>query len=163
MTIDPETGEVTDDAPTRRKRTPEERAEAERVRDERATQRRADLAMLRAVDPACEIDSDPPVVWKVPARMGGEPTGILLDVPRVSGRGNPGSRLLLVARSYDGCGPAGGEEHDYVSAFAVFRDGGGHARRMVGVAIHRAELREVAAALASYADRLDAGEAAKSA
>lgn len=154
-TIDPETGEVKDDVPTRRKRTPEEHAEAERVREERAAQRRTDLAMLRAVDPACEIESDPPVVWRVPVRMGGEPSGVLLDVPRASGRGLPGSRLLLVARSYDGCGPAGGEEHDYVSAFAVFRDGGGHARRMVGVAIHRAELRDVAAALVSYADHLD--------
>ena len=155
-TIDPDTGEVNDDVPTRRKRTPEEHAEAERIRDERAAQRRADLAMLRAVDPACETESDAPIVWRLPVRMGGEPSSVLLDVPRVSGRGMPGSRLLIAARSYDGAGPNGGQEHDYVSAFVVFRDGGGHARRTIGVAIHRAELRDVAAALVAHADRLDA-------
>ncbi len=159
-TIAPEAGAVSDDATTRRRmRTPEERAEAERVREERRAQRRADLAILRIVDPGCETEADPPVTWRAPAKMGGEPNGILLEVARSSGRGLPGSRLVLAARSYDGAGPNGGAAHDYVTAFAVFRDGGGHLRRTTGVAIRRAELRDVAATLAAYADHLDAVEA----
>jgi hypothetical protein len=105
--------------------TDEERQERDRVITERAELRRQELATLRALDPACETEDDPPVVWRAPARIGGEPGGVLLDVPRVSGRGKPGSRLVLAARSYDGAGPNGGIAHDYVTAFAVFRDGAG--------------------------------------
>lgn len=148
-----------DVATTRRTRTPEERAEAERVREERRAQRQADLAVLRMVDPACETEADPPVTWRAPAKIGGAPNGVLLDVARSSGRGLPGSRLVLAARSYDGAGPNGGAAQEYVTAFAVFRDGGGHLRRSIGVAIRRAELRDVAATLAAYADHLDALEA----
>ena len=156
-TIDAETGEVMD-APSRRSRrflTDVERAERDRVLAERAELRREEVAALRAVDPACETEDDPPVVWRKPARMGGEPTALLLDLPRVSGRGLPGSRLVLAARSYDGAGPNGGEAHEYATAFVRFRDGAGCQRRTIGVAIRRPELREVARSLSEYADALD--------
>jgi hypothetical protein len=156
---DSETGEVREqrDPPRRAsnarpKRTTEEEAEAARVREERAALRRREIADLRAIDPACETEDDPPVVWRVPRRIGGEPNGVLLDLSRLSGRGLPGPRLMLAARSYDGAGPNGGEPHDYVTAFVTFHDGAGYRRRSVGVAIHGTELRAVAAALAKYAD-----------
>jgi hypothetical protein len=132
-----------------------------RLLAERAELRRVEVAALRAIDPACETQDDPPVVWRALVRMGGEPSGVLLDLPRASGRGKPGSRLVLAARSYDGAGPNGGEAHDYVTAFVRFRDGAGYERRTIGVAIHRAELRQVAAMLVSHADALDAGDAAE--
>jgi hypothetical protein len=158
---DPETGEVHDDAPRPRRRPPTEaeRAERDRFVAERAQLRRAEVDALRAIDPACETDDDPPVVWRVPARMGGQPRGVLLDVPRLSGRGKAGSRLVLAARSYDGAGPNGGEARDYVSAFVIHRDSGGYERRSVGVAIRREELREVARTLLEYATALDRHDA----
>jgi hypothetical protein len=165
-THDPDTGEVYDDAAPRRQRrglTDAERAERDRVLAERTELRRQEMAAIRAIDPACEADDDPPVVWRAPARIGGEPAGVLLDVPRLSGRAKPGSRLVLAERHYDGAGPNGGEPHDYASAFVIYRDGQGNARRTVGVAIHRSELRPVAAALLAYADELDALDAARGA
>lgn len=153
---DDDTGEVVDDVPRRaRVLTAVERAERDRVRTERRELRRAEVAALRAIDPACETEDDPPVVWRKPARMGGEPSGVLLDLARVSGRGLPGSRLVLAARTYDGAGPNGGDARDYVSAFVRFRDGAGYERRTVGVAVRREELRQVAATLVGYADELD--------
>jgi hypothetical protein len=92
--------------------------------------------------------------------MGGVPTGKLLDLPRASGRGKPGSRLVIAALSYDGAGPNGGEAHDYVTVFVTFRDGAGYERRTLGVAIRSEELRDVANALLHYAD--DAGPKAPS-
>lgn len=159
--FDPTTGEVLRPggrpAPVA---TCDEDAEAKNVREERAELRRAEVEAIRAIDPACETEDDPPVVWRRPTRMGGAPSGVLLDLPRVSGRALPGSRLLLAARSYDGAGPNGGEARDYVTAFVVFRAGSGYPRRSVGVALRRAELREVARALTRYADILDARDAA---
>jgi hypothetical protein len=162
---DPETGEVHERPFTprrgsfgRRVYTSEEQADAKRVREERAELRRQEVAALCAIDPACETEDDPPVVWRKPNRIA-EPTGLLLDLPRLSGRGLPGSRLVLAPRYYDGAGPNGGEAHHYVTAFPVFRDTTGHLRRFVGAAIHRSELRAVASALVSYADSLDALDA----
>jgi hypothetical protein len=152
---DPDTGEVVEDEPSRRRRTPEEVAEAKRIREERAELRRQEVEALCAIDPACEVEGDPPVAWRVPRRMGGEPSGVLLELPRLSGRALPGSRLVLAARSYDGCGPNGGAAHDHVTAFVRFRDGRGYERRSIGVAFHASELREVARALLEYASELD--------
>ena len=130
--------------------------EAARVRAERAERRQKEIAMIAAVDPACEVESDPPVVWKVPAVMGGDPGGIILDLPRESGSGLPGSRLMLGRRYFDGAGPRGGQPRETVTAFVVFRDASGHLRRTVGVALHESELRAVAAALNKCADELEA-------
>jgi hypothetical protein len=158
---DPETGEVCEPsgrprgALGRRKRTPAEETEAARVLAERAELRRQEVAALRALCPACETEDDPPVVWRKPNRMA-EPTGLLLDLPRLSGRGLPGSRLIIAPRFYDGAGPNGGEAHHYASVYAAFRDHRGYLRRFVGTAIHRSELRPVAATLVKYADALDA-------
>jgi len=153
---DPDTGEVVEDEHSRRRRTPEEVAEAKRIREERAAYRRQEVAALRAIDPACEVEGDPPVAWRAPVRMGGEPNGVLLDLPRLSGRGLPGSRLVLAARTYDGCGPNGGEAHDHVTAFVRFPDGRGYERRSIGVAFHASELRAVARVLLLEASRLGA-------
>jgi hypothetical protein len=101
------------------------------------------------------------IVWRPPPRIGGEPNGVLLDLPRVSGRGKPGSRFILAERRYDGAGPNGGEAHDYLTAFVAFRDGSGYQRRTVGVAIHRAEGRAHVAAVTRWLDELDARDAAK--
>ena len=165
--VDPKTGEVheSDERPRRRWRvlTDEQRAERDQVRAERAELRRAELATLRAIDPACDTEDDPPVVWRAPKRMGGEPNGVLLDAPRLSGRGRPGSRLVLAAREYDGAGPNGGNARRYVTAFIRYRDGAAYERRSIGVAFHRSELRDVAEALlreAARIDNLDAREAA---
>lgn len=140
----------------RPRRSPEEQAEAARVRAERAAAKRQELATIRAIDPACETPDDPPVVWRTPRRIGAEPKGVLLDMPRLSGRGLPGSRLVVGARDYDGAGPNGGEPHSYVTLFTAFQDAAGYLRRTTGVALRRAELRDVAAALSRYADDLDA-------
>ena len=83
----------------------------------------------------------------------------MLDFPRVSGRALPGSRLVLAARHYDGCGVNGGAAHDYANLFVVFLDKQGFKRRTVGVALHRAELRQIAAAIVEHADALDAAVA----
>jgi hypothetical protein len=81
---------------------------------------------------------------------------VLLYVPRASGRALAGSRLVLAARVYDGAGPNRGEPHEYVSAFVVFRNGGGNARRTVGVALRRDEVPAVIDALRRWLDALDA-------
>jgi hypothetical protein len=138
--------------------TEEESVERYRVRAERAELRRAELVAIRALDPACEVDGDPPVTWRAPVRMGGEPTGVLLDLSRASGSGKPGSRLVLAARSYDGAGPNGGEARNYVTAFVRFFGRDARPRRTIGVAIHGSELRAVADALRAEADRLDAAK-----
>jgi hypothetical protein len=157
------TGEVQDDPSGRRRRrvlTDEEEQERQRALAERAELRRAEVTALRAIDPACETNDDPPVIWRAPARMGGDPNGVLLDLPRKSGRGRPGSRFMLAERTYDGAGPNGGEAHDYLTAFVVFRDGRGYLRRTIGVAIHRAEGRAHVAAVTRWLDELDARDAA---
>jgi hypothetical protein len=159
--VDPQTGEVHDDgvAPRGRRRLTEyERAERDRVRAERAELRRQEIEALRALNPACETQDDPPVRWRVPARMGGMPNGIVLNLPRRSGRGLPGSSLVLAVRSYDGGGPNGGIAHEHASAFIMFRDGHGYPRRTEGVAIHRADGRAFVAAITRWLDELDALE-----
>ncbi len=162
--VDEVTGEVHDDPsgrPGRRVLTDEEEQERQRVRAQRAELRRAEVAALRTIDPACETDDDPPVAWRAPARMGGAPNGVLLDLHRLSGRGKAGSRFILAERSYDGAGPNGGEAHDYVTAFVVFRDGAGYQRRSIGAAIHRTEGRAFVAAMTHWLDELDARDMAK--
>jgi hypothetical protein len=155
---DEQTGEVQDAPRRRRVLTDVERADRDRVLAERAELRRHEVEALRTIDPACETEDDPPVVWRAPVRMGGEPSGVLLNLPRVSGRGMPGSRLVIAARTYDGAGPNGGEAHDYVTAFVIHRDRGGYERRSIGVAIRRAEGRAFVDALACWLDELDATE-----
>jgi hypothetical protein len=137
-------------------RTPEEKAEAERVRAERAELRRQEVAAMRAVDPACEAEGDPPVMWKKPTRMGGDPSGVVLEIPRESGGGLPGSKLKVVERVYDGAGPNGGSAKTYATLFVAFHGSAGYQFRTVGVAVRREELREVAGALVKLADELDA-------
>lgn len=160
---DRKTGEVLGTTHRRSARvlTDDERAERDRVLSERAEQRRAMVAALRALNPACEADDDAPIAWRKPARIGGEPSGLLLDLPRVSGRGLTGSRLVVAARGYDGAGPNGGEPHEYALLFITYLDGAGNKWRTPGVAIRQAELRLVADTLAGYIDELDGRRAKK--
>jgi hypothetical protein len=130
-----------------------EQLEAARVKAEREEFRRKEVDAIRAIDPACEVESDPPVKWCVPKVVADSPTGVLLDLPRKSGRGLSGSRLVLAARSYDGTGALGGEPAEYVTVHVNFRDVGGHLRRTQGVAIRPGELRAVAQTLLDMADR----------
>jgi len=92
--------------------------------------------------------------------MGAEPAGLLVDRARVSGRGLPGSRLVLAPRYYDGTSLNGGEAQHAATAFVMFRDGAGSLRRTVGTQICRGEGRIVAAALIAWEDALDAADAA---
>jgi hypothetical protein len=150
---DPERGEVPGPRPpARRQRTPEQIAEANRIRAERDELRRQELAAIRALDPACEADGDPPVKARAPARMGGEPSGVLLRKPRQSARGASGSHLIAAARSYDGAGPSGGMPREYVSVFVTYRDRGAYEWRTPGVALYEDEIRPLLAALSAYAD-----------
>jgi hypothetical protein len=160
-TYDAETGEVFESARQggRGKLTDEERAKRAGIRAERDALRRAEVATLRATCPACEVEGDAPTVWRPHPRIGSEPTGLLVDLPRVSGRGLPGSRLVIAARHYDGAGPNGGEPSDYATLFVIFRDAQGAPRRSVGTAIRRQELREVARTLLEYAAALDREDA----
>jgi hypothetical protein len=161
---DEATGEVLGGSWTRHKakRTPEEVAEARKRRQEAAECRKAEVAAMRTLDPACEAGGDPPVRWVAPRRLptGARPDGLLLDRARVSGRGNVGrSRLCVVARRYDGCGPNGGEAKDYVTLFVRYVGGAGYEFRSIGCAVRRDELRDVARALAAHADLLDGDQA----
>lgn len=166
---DPETGEIRPPAEpesdTRHRNAPRRargkrpptaaELEAARIRAERAAHRQRDIAAIRAVDPACEVEGDPPVQWRVPAVIGAEPSGIILELARDSGRGMPGSRVVVARRSYDGTGPSGGNARETVTVFVVFRDGAGHLRRTVGVALHASELRDIADALNASANSLE--------
>jgi|HubBroStandDraft_1064217.scaffolds.fasta_scaffold01915_10 hypothetical protein len=51
---------------------------------------------------------------------------------------------------------SGGEARDHLTAYVRFRDGAGHERRAVGVAIRYEELRPPIAVLTKDAARLDA-------
>jgi hypothetical protein len=131
--------------------------EGERVKAEREEFRRKEVEAIERIDPACAVEGDAPIVWKVPAVMGDEPTGVVLKLPRTSGRGMTGSYLIAAAREYDGTGN-GGEPHEYVSVFVTFRAAGAQPRRTQGVAIKAAELRALAQALVDQADRLGVPE-----
>lgn len=141
--------------PGKKPPTEAEREAAREVREARAAARSVEIAAIRAADPACELEGEA-VHWRVPAKMAStSPAGELASWPRVSGRGLPGSKLLLCARAYDGNGPSGGEAREYVTAFVMFRDLAGHPRRSIGCAIRREELRDVARALVAHADALE--------
>jgi hypothetical protein len=158
---DAATGELAEPRPKRGPRgrvlrSPEEEAEAERVREERKAAARERLAALRALDPACEAEGDPPVVWKnlVQLHPDAAPPLPLLSLERLSGKGQPGSRLVVAARYVDGM--SGGEPKHYASLFTTYRGSAGLLLRSQGVAVRAEELRAVGKALADYADRLDA-------
>jgi hypothetical protein len=162
--FDPKTGEIfeyeTGGAAGRPKRrlTAEEKA----IRDERHARKGAMLRALEALTPALVHESDPALrdareLIDVSRARSAKP---LLELPRLSGRGFPGSALVLSAREYDGAN--GGEDHGpYVLACATYHDGASFKCRTRGVAIRREELRPVAAMLARYADELDGIDAGR--
>jgi hypothetical protein len=135
-------------------------AEAERVREERVDLRRAELATFQVIDPAHEVEGDPPVQRIRPARLHGEPKNVLLELPRVSGRGLPGSKLVIAGREYDGNGNNGAPARKYALLFVRFNNGAGYPYRTVGCSVYRDELRAVAKTLSELADELDAEDRA---
>lgn len=150
-------GEATAGRAPPRLTTEEERADAERVLEERADLRRREVAAIEAICPSLDLEGE--TVRRTKARRLAESVsldGSLRRFDRVSGRGLPGSSLVLAARDYDGLGPNGGEPHIYVTMFVAFRDAAGRLVRTQGVAVHDTELRGVALALLAEADRLDA-------
>jgi len=157
--IDPATGEVRKPKPKLGRRTlaPEE----QRVRDERIAQRRAMLSALEALTPALVTTDD--AALREPCELidvsRARELAKLLELPRLSGRGLPGSALVIALRDYDGMN--GGEDHGpYVLVCATFHDGASYKCRTRGIAIRRPELRAVAAVLIAEADRRDAIDAA---
>jgi hypothetical protein len=157
-TVDPATGEVQERKSPWRKRelTPDE----QRVRDERLSLRRRSLVALEALSPALVVEGDPSL--REPHELidvsRARELAKLLELPRLSGQGLPGSALVVSARDYDGTN--GGENHGpYVLLCPTFHDGVGYKCRTRGAAIRRVELRPVAAALTAEADRLDALDA----
>ena len=154
--VDPETGELRDEPPARRRRTPQEQEEARLVREVRARVRAEEIAAIRRMNHACETDADPPVRWRAPKRMGGTPNGVLLELPRASGSGLPGSRLVAAARTYDGAGPNGGEAHESLTTFIVYRDRNGYEWRTEGVKLRRVDGRAYVEAVIRWLDELDA-------
>ena len=142
-------------------RSASEIVDAQRIREARQIERAREIAQLAALNPTCELASDPPVVWAVPARVASsaQQGGLLASFERPSGRGTEGaSRICVVAREYDGTGPNGGEARRYASLFVRFAGRSGYDYRTMGVAILEGELRGVASALVALADALD-GEA----
>jgi hypothetical protein len=156
---DSETGEVHDEgdgAPRSKRRaplTPEAQAVLDQRKQDRAWMRRA----LEALSPALVVEGDPSL-----RELGSALTDVsrarevapLLRLPRVSGRGGPGSALVVSARDYDGA--SGGEPGTYVLLCVEFHDGAAHKCRTRGVAVRRDDLRPLARALTKYADELDA-------
>ncbi len=139
----------------RRKRelTPEEKT----VREERRVHKRQMRGALEALSPALVADGDTLRDEGVIDISHAREVRPLLHLPRRSGRGAPGSALLLRACDYDGHN--GGAAGPYVLVCTEFHDGHGYRCRTRGVAIRAADLRQVIDALAAEADRLDAGDA----
>lgn len=173
---DPDTGEVYEHGATglggpRRRPAPGERRRPERTPDEQAIvdQRRAEkdrmLRALEALSPALSAEGDPPIKEQPPidvthARVR-DTEATTLRTERPSGRGGPGSALVVRLGYYDG--NSGGEAGERATLYAEFADNGGHRWRTRGAAVRRSELRQVARVLVAYADELDAPEAADNA
>ncbi len=151
--------------PGRRKRvqrTPEEEAEAQRVRAEREAIRAQRDAIWEELFPVLRSPGDPPVVaMNKPTLAGpadGDPRGLVFTMDRLSGTGLPGSRICVARGHYDGMGPRGGEAYDYLKLYTEFRGSGGYRARSPCVTVRAAELRAVAAAFVAEAERLEGGE-----
>jgi hypothetical protein len=153
---DEETGEVLE-APKRRRAARELTPEELQAKEERRQWRTAKLRALEALSPALPIEGetvhDKDGVIEITKAVELTP---LLKVPRTSGRGGPGSSLILSHRAYDGMG--GGEAKTYAVLFAEYHDFHGYRCRTRGVAVRHEEMRAVASALVSLADALDAGQ-----
>jgi len=154
--IDPVTGEVCE-SKARQKRVLT--ADEQRVRDEKIAHNRALRVALEALSPALTHESDPPLreVRELIDISRARIVVPLLELPRRSGRGLPGSALVISSRDYDGTN--GGDDGAYVLVCVTFHDGGSFKCRTRGAAIRRVELRAVASALLTEADRLDAIDA----
>jgi hypothetical protein len=153
---DEETGEVLA-APKRRRAKRELTPEELQAKEERRAWRMAKLRALEALSPALPLEGESvretDGVIEITKALELAP---LLKLPRLSGKGGPGSSLVVSHRSYDGMG--GGSAMTYAVLFAEFHDRSGYRARTRGVTVRLEELRQVAAALTSLADQLDAGQ-----
>jgi hypothetical protein len=133
------------------RRSPEERADAARVRAERASLRAREVAALEALaGPTLRLEGDPPVyherVIPLDARTAAGREVLRLTRPN-------GSELVVSAKSYDGF--MGGTARTYVFASIWFRGAAGHLYRSKGIGFELAELRAVAGALLALAAELE--------
>lgn len=146
---------------TRRRLTPEERAQRDEHAKAIVAWRLRFAAALESVAPAL-ADPDGPVVKSIrevaevrPSDLAGEE---LLRMARPSCTGRPGSELVVRARAYDGSGPSGGFGHVYCALFTEFRDSHGNRFRTRGATIRGDEVRRVIEALSRWADGLPEDE-----
>ncbi len=146
---------VVQEAPKRRVRTEEEIARAAVIQVERLRQSKVRLNFLEKLSPSGPSGEGETLrdtgVLDISGARPAEPA--LLEIPRASGTGGPGTSLVIRGRFYDGL--AGREADDYLVLYTAFADNGGFACRSRGTAVRRNELRAVAAALLAFADRLD--------
>ena len=155
--VDPETGEVLDDPPQRRRgRLRRLTADEQKIAEARISEKGTKLRALEALSFALLGEDDGSL-----RELGGlvdvshaQPVTPLLRVSRPSGRGGPGSSLVVSRREYDGGN--GGEPGTYALLHAEFHDGNGYKCRTRGAIVRRGELRPVSRALADLADALDA-------
>lgn len=136
--------------PRRVSRSPEDLAEAARVKADRLELRRREVAALEAACPSLALASEDVRF----ARARQLHPSVNLDGALVRIERPNGSALVAAARDYDGT--AGGTPQRMVTLFCAFRDAGGLLVRTQGTAIHEAELRPLALALLAEAERVGA-------
>jgi hypothetical protein len=156
-TYDEVTGALLEAPPKRRRAKRELTPEELQAKEERRQWRMAKLRALEALSPSLPLEGESvretDGVIEITKALELAP---LLKLPRLSGKGGPGSSLVVSHRSYDGMG--GGSAMTYAVLFAEFHDRSGYRARTRGVAVRVEELRQVAAALTTLADELDAGQ-----
>jgi hypothetical protein len=135
----------------RKRRTPDYHAAAKAIVDARNARRDRQTAILEALSPALASPDGPPLREQsgLIDISGAREIPELLRIPRLSGRGGPGSALVLVARLYDGM--TGGEAHAYCTLFTAFSDRQGFCARTRGTAIHVSDVAPLIAALEAFA------------
>jgi hypothetical protein len=171
-----EDGVVIEDAPPpppkRRKRgpklareqflTPAERAELEaqaawrlEERERKAKETEAMLALLPVE--STQTEGEPPILSERLIELDARTCAgnVLAEVKRPNG-----SRLMVTSKHYDGTSKGFGAR-TYIHCAIWFRKNPGKLYRSKGVAIERVEMRALAAALISEADRLDTIDVSK--
>jgi hypothetical protein len=136
-------------APRRNKRTPEELAEAERVKAEREARRDRELAVAEALIPLVAYRGQPPSKAEGlrPVDPATAPQEVL-RLARTSANGYPGSALVVSRGTSVTLG-------ELVGVSIEYRDFSGARWRTRGVALRMADLRPLAELFASLADEVE--------
>jgi hypothetical protein len=149
--VDPDTGEIIEAPKPRKGRyAPRELSNEEREHlEERREHYRTIRGALEAMSPALMAEGDPRLKEDGLLPLKRTRTKPLVDVPRTSGTGVPGTHLIVSERDHDGVGA-------YALVYVTYYGAGSHKFRSRGTAIREDELRAVGEALIAMADRLDA-------